>query len=98
MLDNKPATEKVDNTLITKTNKKDLLIVQIYLDLLKSFCASNFMRLRDMNSMSMMDELNVFLGIQINKGTKELSSHNSNRQELLKKNLASTIQRCIQVR
>ena len=62
---------KVDTTLFIKTEKKDLLIVQIYVDdiifgstndiLCKEFC--KFMQ--DEFEMSMIGEMNFFLGLQI---------------------------------
>jgi len=48
---------KIDTTLFTKTKNDDLLIVQIYVDDIV------------FGSMSMMGELNFFLGLQI-KQTK----------------------------
>jgi len=65
--------DKVDTTLFTKHVDSDIFIVQIYIDDI-IFGSSNEMLCKDFEScmkkefkMSMMGELNYFLGLQINQ-------------------------------
>ena len=68
---------KIDTTLFIKTKENDMLLVQIYVDDI-IFCATNVYLCEEfaecMHSefeMSMMRELNFFLGLQI-KQLKEI--------------------------
>ncbi|KAK2381799.1 putative mitochondrial protein [Trifolium repens] len=92
LLENGFQKGQVDNTLFIKTNKKDILIIQIYVDdiilgstnatLCKSF--SKFMQ--EEFEMSMMGEPKFFLRIQINQGEDGTYIHQTKyTKELLKK-------------
>ncbi|KAK2382700.1 hypothetical protein QL285_070217 [Trifolium repens] len=74
---------QVDNTLFRKTLKKDILIIQIYVDDIifgstNATLCKNFSKLmHDEFEMSMMGELKFFLGIQINQTKKGTFIHQS---------------------
>ncbi|KAK2410370.1 putative mitochondrial protein [Trifolium repens] len=83
---------QVDNTLFRKTLKKDILIIQIYVDDIifgstNATLCKNFSKLmQDEFEMSMMGELKFFLGIQINQTKKGTFIHQSKYiKDLLKK-------------
>ncbi|KAK2409488.1 hypothetical protein QL285_044909 [Trifolium repens] len=83
---------QVDNTLFRKTLKKDILIIQIYVDDIifgstNATLCKNFSKLmQDEFEMSMMGELKFFLGIQINQTKKGTCIHQSKYiKDLLKK-------------
>jgi len=62
---------KVDNTLFLKSNRKHLLIVQVYVDDIifgtthNDLCNEFSKMMRSEFEMSMMGELSFFLGLQI---------------------------------
>ncbi|KAK2382366.1 putative mitochondrial protein [Trifolium repens] len=74
LLENGFQKGQVDNTLFRKTPKKDILIIQIYVDDIifgstnASLCKNFSKLMQDEFEMSMMGELKFFLGIQINQG------------------------------
>ena len=82
----------VDTTLIRKTLKKDILIVQIYVDDI-IFGSTNAALSKEFSKtmqaefkMSIMGELKFFLGIQINRCKDGVYAHQSKyKKELLKK-------------
>ncbi|KAK2427482.1 putative mitochondrial protein [Trifolium repens] len=83
---------QVDNTLFRKTLKKDILIIQIYVDDIifgstNATLCKNFSKLmQDEFEMSIMGELKFFLGIQINQTKKGTFIHQSKYiKDLLKK-------------
>ncbi|KAK2398040.1 putative mitochondrial protein [Trifolium repens] len=83
---------QIDNTLFRKTTKKDILIIQIYVDDIifgstnTSLCKNFSKLMQDEFEMSMMGELKFFLGIQINQGKDGTYIHQSKyTKELLKK-------------
>ncbi|KAK2416401.1 putative mitochondrial protein [Trifolium repens] len=83
---------QVDNTLFRKTLKKDILIIQIYVDDIifgstNATLCKNFSKLmQDEFEMSMIEELKFFLGIQINQTKKGTFIHQSKYiKDLLKK-------------
>ncbi|CAN0908181.1 Retrovirus-related Pol polyprotein from transposon RE1, partial [Linum grandiflorum] len=65
----------VDKTLFTKRVKDDILIVQIYVDDIvfgssNEFLSTDFSRIMQKSfEMSLIGELNYFLGLQVNQGT-----------------------------
>ena len=78
---------KVDTTLFTKHVDSDLFIVQIYVDDI-IFESTNEKLYKDFESsmknefeMSMMDELNYFLGLQIKQRSDEIFINQANLQE-----------------
>ncbi|KAK2369536.1 putative mitochondrial protein [Trifolium repens] len=92
LLENGFQKEQIDNTLFRKTTKKDILIIQIYVDDIifgstnASLCKSFSKLMQDEFEMSMMGELKFFLGIQINQGKDGTYIHQSKyTKELLKK-------------
>lgn len=62
---------KVDTTLFTKRHKQDILVVQIYVDDIifgatnENLCKEFYRMMQGEIKMSMMGELNYFLGLQI---------------------------------
>ncbi|KAK2451189.1 putative mitochondrial protein [Trifolium repens] len=74
LLENGFQKGQIDNTLFRKTTKKDILIIQIYVDDIifgstnASLCKNFSKLMQDEFEMSMMGELKFFLGIQINQG------------------------------
>ncbi|KAK2428594.1 putative mitochondrial protein [Trifolium repens] len=83
---------QVDNTLFRKTLKKDILIIQIYVDDIifgstnVTLCKNFSKLIQDEFEMSMIGELNFFLGIQINQTKKGTFIHQSKYiKDLLKK-------------
>ncbi|KAK2456670.1 cysteine-rich RECEPTOR kinase [Trifolium repens] len=74
LLENGFQKGQIDNTLFRKTSKKDILIIQIYVDDIifgstnASLCKNFSKLMQDEFEMSMMGELKFFLGIQINQG------------------------------
>ena len=76
LLENGFEMGKVDKTLFIKTKEKDILLVQIYVDDIifgstnKSLCEDFSKCMHNEFEMSMMGELNYFLGLQI-KQSKE---------------------------
>ncbi|KAK2382406.1 putative mitochondrial protein [Trifolium repens] len=92
LLENDFQKGQIDNTLFRKTTKKDILIIQIYVDDIMfgstnaSLCKSFSKLMQDEFEMSMMGELKFFLGIQINQGKDDTYIHQSKyTKELLKK-------------
>ncbi|WJX34371.1 hypothetical protein P8452_22493 [Trifolium repens] len=92
LVDNGFEKGQVDNTLFKKTLKKDILIIQIYVDDIifgstNATLCKNFSKLmQDEFEMSMMGELKFFLGIQINQTKKGTFIHQSKYiKDLLKK-------------
>ncbi|KAK2401718.1 putative mitochondrial protein [Trifolium repens] len=92
LLENGFQKGQIDNTLFRKTNKKDILIIQIYVDDIifgstnASLCKNFSKLMQDEFEMSMMGELKFFLGIQINQGKDGTYIHQSKyTKELLKK-------------
>ncbi|WJX72495.1 hypothetical protein P8452_56374 [Trifolium repens] len=92
LLENGFQKGQVDNTLFRKTTKKDILIIQIYVDDIifgstnASLCKNFSKLMQDEFEMSMMGELKFFLGIQINQGEDGTYIHQSKyTKELLKK-------------
>ena len=71
-MENKFARDSVDTTLFTKRDNKNLLIIQIYVDdiifeaINKNLCVEFAKLMQDKFEISMMDELNFFLELQIN--------------------------------
>jgi len=69
--DNSFARGKIDNTLFIKIKNKDMLIVQIYVDDIifgatnENICKEFAKSMQGEFEMSMMGELNFFLGLQI---------------------------------
>ena len=70
LLKNNFKIEKIDSTLFLKTSKHDILIVQIYVDII--FGSTNISLCQEFSKcmcrefeMSMVSELNLFLGLQI---------------------------------
>ena len=63
--------EKIDTTLFIKTKENDMLLVQIYVDDIifgvtnVSICEEFYKCMHSEFEMSMMGELNFFLGLQI---------------------------------
>ncbi|KAK2359506.1 putative mitochondrial protein [Trifolium repens] len=92
LVDNGFVKGQVDNTLFKKTLKKDILIVQIYVDDIifgstnATLCKNFSKMMQDEFEMSMMGELKFFLGIQINQTEKGTFIHQSKYiKDLLKK-------------
>ena len=71
LLKNEFIRDSVDTTIFTKKNNKNLLIIQIYVDdiifgITSEYLCDEFAKLMQSKfEMSMMDELNFFLGLQI---------------------------------
>ena len=71
MISNDFKKGKIDKTLFTKHVEKDILIVQIYVDDIifgstnESLCQAFESCMKEEFEMSMMGELNYFLGLQI---------------------------------
>ena len=69
--------EKIDNTLFIKVKNKDVLIVQIYVDDIifgttnENICKKFAKYMQGEFEMSMMGELNFFLGLQIKQSREE---------------------------
>ncbi|KAK2367888.1 putative mitochondrial protein [Trifolium repens] len=82
---------QVDNTLFRKTTKKDILIIQIYVDDIifgstnASLCKSFSKLMQEEFEMSMMGELKFFLGIQINQGEDGTYIHQTKYTKVLLK-------------
>ena len=72
---------KVDNTLFLKSKRKQLLIVQIYVnDIIfwatnENLCNEFSKMMRSEFEMSMMGELNFFLGLQIKQTSNSTMIH-----------------------
>ncbi|GJX30361.1 retrovirus-related pol polyprotein from transposon TNT 1-94 [Tanacetum coccineum] len=82
----------VDNTLFTKKSKSHLIIVQIYVDDIifgstsQNLCDDFAKIMHDESEMSMMGELNFFLGLQIKQMEDEIFFNQSKYiKEMLKK-------------
>ncbi|GKC09732.1 retrovirus-related pol polyprotein from transposon TNT 1-94 [Tanacetum coccineum] len=82
----------VDNTLFTKKSKSHLIIVQIYIDDIifgstsQNLCDDFAKIMHDEFEMSMMGELNFFLGLQIKQMEDGIFFNQSNyNKEMLKK-------------
>ncbi|GJY17919.1 copia protein [Tanacetum coccineum] len=82
----------VDNTLFTKKSKSHLIIVQIYVDDIifgstsQNLCDDFAKIMQDEFEMSMMGELNFFLGLQIKQMEDEIFFNQSKYvKEMLKK-------------
>ena len=67
LLENGFRRGKVDNTLFLKSKGKHLLIVQVYVDdiIFDDLCDEFSKMMRSEFEMSMMGELNFFLGLQV---------------------------------
>jgi len=69
LLENDFTRSKVDNTLFLKTKREHLLIVQVYVDhiifgaIYENLCNEFSKMMRSEFEMSMMGELNFFLGL-----------------------------------
>ncbi|GJU84333.1 putative ribonuclease H-like domain-containing protein [Tanacetum coccineum] len=92
LLKYKYSMEMIDNTLFTKKFKSHLIIVQIYVDdiIFRSTCQNlcdDFTKImHDEFEMSMMGELNFFLGLQIKQMEDEIFFNQSKYiKEMLKK-------------
>jgi len=92
LLDHGHTRGYIDNSLFLKTNGKDLLIVQVYVDDIifgstNSMMTQEFVKLMSGEfEMSMMGELNFFLGLQIKQTpTNTLIHQQKYVKELLKK-------------
>src|ERR1044072_218409 len=92
LLKNKFTRGKVDTTLFCKSFKNDILIVQIYVDDIifgssnPSLCQEFSKLMQAEFEMSLMGELNFFLGIQIDQRPEATFIHQSKyTKELLKK-------------
>ena len=74
--DNSFARGKIDNTLFIKIKNKDMLIVQIYVDDIifgatnENMCKEFAKSMQGEFEMSMMGELNFFLGLQIKQSSE----------------------------
>ncbi|KAK2402703.1 hypothetical protein QL285_052200 [Trifolium repens] len=83
LLENGYQKGQIDNTLFRKTTKKDILIIQIYVDDIifgstnASLCKNFSKLMQDEFEMSMMGGLKFFLGIQINQGKDGTYIHQS---------------------
>jgi hypothetical protein len=84
--------EKIDTTLFTKTKNDDILIVQIYVDDIifgstnENMCSEFLKIMQKEFEMSMMGELNFFLGLQIKENKNEIFINQSKYiKDLLKK-------------
>nr|XP_016504788.1 PREDICTED: uncharacterized mitochondrial protein AtMg00810-like [Nicotiana tabacum] len=92
LLENGFTREKIDNTLFLKKQGRNLLILQVYVDDI-IFGATNdssceeFVKLMGSEfEMSMMGELNFFLGLQVKQTSKEMMiSQQKYIKELLKR-------------
>lgn len=83
---------KVDTTLFCKAYKKDILIVQVYVEDIifgsanATFCQKFSKSMQTKFEMSIMGKLKLFLGIQINQGPEGTCIHyRKHTKELLKK-------------
>jgi len=82
---------QVDTTLFRRTLEKDILVAQIYLDIIfgstnASLCKEFSKLMQDEFEMSMIEELKFFLGIQINQSKDGVYVHQIKyTKELLKK-------------
>jgi len=83
---------QVDTTLFRRTLEKDILVVQIYVDDIifgstnASLCKEFSKLMQDEFEMSMMGELKIFLGIQINQSKDGVYVHQTKyTKEILKK-------------
>ena len=92
LLKNDFKSGQVDTTLFRKTLKKEILVVQIYVDDIifgstnATLCKEFSKLMQDEFEMSMMGELKFFLGIQINQWKDGVYVHQSKyTKELLKK-------------
>ena len=70
MIENGFIRGKIDTTIFIKTRGKDMLLVQIYVDIIfgatnESLCQEFSKCMQGKFEMSMMGELNYFLGLQI---------------------------------
>ena len=76
---------KIDTTLLIKTKENDMLLVQIYVDDIifratnVSFCEEFSKCMHSEFEMSMMGELNFFLGLQIKQLIKGRNLHQSSK-------------------
>ena len=77
---------KIDTTLFIKTKEKDMLLVQIYVDDDIIFGATNVSLCEEFSKcmhsefeMSMIGELNFFLGLQIKQLIKGRNLHQSSK-------------------
>ena len=103
LIENNFSKEKIDTTLLIKHVEQDLLLVQIYVDDIifgstnDSLCESFFSRMQQEFEMSLMGELNFFLGLHI-KQEKDGTFINQEKfaRELVKKNSRwKTQRRCL---
>ena len=81
LLENDFRRGKVDTTLFLKTKGGHLLIVQVYVDDIifrethENLCDEFSKMMSSEFEMSMMDELNFFLGLQIKQTSKDTLIH-----------------------
>ena len=81
LLENDFRRGKVDNTLFLKTKEEHLLIVQVYVDDIifgathENLCNEFSKMMRSEFEMSMMGELNFFLGLQIKQTSNGTMIH-----------------------
>jgi len=92
LLENDFRRGKVDNTLFLKTKEEHLLIVQVYVDDIiisathENLCNEFSKMMRSEFEMSMMCELNFFLGLQIKQTSNDTMIHQQKYvKELLKR-------------
>jgi len=92
LLENSFRRGKVDNTLFLKSKGEHLLIIQVYInDIIfgathNDLCDEFSKMIRSEFEMSMMDELNFFLGLQIKQTSNDTMIHQQKHiKELLKR-------------
>ena len=92
LLDNKFTKENVDTTLFLKKKNENLLVVQIYIDdiifgaINEDLCREFAKLMQGEFDMSMMGELNFFLGLQIKQSKEGIFINQANYiREILKK-------------
>ena len=90
LLENDFRRGKVDNALFLKTKGEHLLIVQVYVDDIifgathENLCNDFSKMMRSEFEMSMMGELNFFLGLQIKQTSNDTMIHQKYMKELKK--------------
>nr|XP_009803474.1 PREDICTED: uncharacterized protein LOC104248845 [Nicotiana sylvestris] len=92
LLENGFTREKIENTLFLKKSRRNLLIVQVYVDDIifgatnDSLCEEFVKLMGSEFKMTIIGELNFFLGIQVKKTSKEtMISQQKYIKELLKR-------------
>ena len=102
LIDNDFKWENVDNVLFIKKRDEDLLVVQIYVDDITfgatthSLCEEFVNLMKGEFEMSMMVELNFFLGLQIKQEKERIFINQTNYiKKILKKLNNFFINRCV---